>query len=275
MVATHAIRVGGQTGQRATARPGLLTVIVPVYNEAPTAGLLLRRLLSIPEPPLQVIAVDDGSTDGSRAILEAAARNEPRVLLLAHARNLGKGAAIRTALPHVRGEVVAIQDADLECDPRDLARMFELLESPEVDVVYGSRWLPSCSRTRLWSRCLSSYLASRLLSAVTNLLYSSRLTDEPTAYKMFRTEILRGLSLEASGFDFCPEVTAKVLLSGRRIEEVPISYEPRSYRQGKKVTWRDGLRALWVLVKLRLRVLGAPASVRGPLRVQEGLDASR
>jgi glycosyltransferase involved in cell wall biosynthesis len=227
----------------------LLSVVVPVYNEEMAIGDLLRRLLGAGEIPLEILVVDDGSTDRSREIAEGLARQDSRIRLLRHPNNLGKGAAIRTALPHLRGGVVAIQDADLEYDPADLPRLVAAFADPAVEVVYGSRWLGRRRTPQRWS----SYLASRLLSALTNVLYGSAITDEPTGYKLFRASVLRGLALECSGFDFCPEVTAKVLLLGCKIHEAPISYAPRTYAQGKKISWWDGVRAAWVLLKLRLR----------------------
>jgi glycosyltransferase involved in cell wall biosynthesis len=229
---------------RLRSNPLSLSVIVPAYNEEATIGVVLERLLSLPLT-VDVLVVDDGSSDNTRGAAKAFCDHDARVRLFSHKRNRGKGAAIRTALPHIRGELVVIQDADLETDPRDLLRMVALFDYPTVSVVYGSRWLTK--------RALSaSRFASWALSWITDLLFGSRLTDESTCYKMFRSEVLRSLELNANGFDFCPEVTAKALLAGYSIEEVPISYSPRPRFAGKKIGWLDGIWAIWRLVRCRL-----------------------
>jgi len=230
--------LGGESG------PMKLSVIVPVYNEADTVCRILDRVAAL-DVALELLIVDDGSTDGTTERVERWARDKPFAKVLRHETNRGKGAAIRTAQGHVTGDAVVIQDADLEYDPRDFMSMLELVRAG-ADVVYGSR-----VRARQPYAHLRYYLGGRLLSAVANLLYRTKLTDEPTCYKMFRAELFRSLELVSEGFDFCPEVTARVALSGVRIHEVPISYRPRSIRQGKKIRWRDGLRAIWVLVRYR------------------------
>ncbi|MBI4602923.1 MAG: glycosyltransferase family 2 protein [Planctomycetes bacterium] len=243
--------------EKRTGESRLLSVIVPAYNEARTLGTLLQRLRGLPVPQLEVLVVDDGSDDGTLAIAQGFAAADPRVRVLRHPCNRGKGAAIRTALRAVRGGIAVVQDADLENDPSDLLRMLRLFDRPGVSAVYGSRWLDPHGHA-----FSASCLAAALLSWLANVLYGCRLTDLPTCYKMFRTDLLRVLALESEGFDFCPEVTAKALLAGHEIHEVPISYRPRTRSEGKKIRWRDGLRALWTLTRLRFassaRVRAAP-----------------
>ena len=226
-----------------------LSVIVPVYNEAMTIAQVIERVLKVELGDIEkeIIVVNDGSTDGTDAILDSLVIRRPNPLkIVHHGQNRGKGAAIRTALEHVTGDVVITQDADLEYDPQEYPVLLAPFEDPAVQVVYGSRnlrWNPRSS----WS----FYWGGRLLSWTANLLYGSHITDEPTGYKAFRADLLRSLDLQSDGFEFCPEVTGKVLRRGIEIHEVPISYRPRSFDEGKKINWRDGLRAIWTLLKYR------------------------
>ncbi|MBL7064633.1 MAG: glycosyltransferase family 2 protein [Anaerolineae bacterium] len=226
-----------------------LSVIVPVYNEAMTIAQVIERVLKVELGDIEkeIIVVNDGSTDGTDAILDSLVIRRPNPLkIMHHGQNRGKGAAIRTALEHVTGDVVITQDADLEYDPQEYPVLLAPFEDPAVQVVYGSRnlrWNPRSS----WS----FYWGGRLLSWTANLLYGSHITDEPTGYKAFRADLLRSLDLQSDGFEFCPEVTGKVLRRGIEIHEVPISYRPRSFDEGKKINWRDGLRAIWTLLKYR------------------------
>ncbi|MFP4057165.1 MAG: glycosyltransferase family 2 protein [Candidatus Brocadiia bacterium] len=222
-----------------------LTVIVPVLNEAGTVGRLLERVVAVPVPK-QVVVVDDGSTDGSREAVAAFAAEHPEVELVCHEHNRGKGAAVRTALARARGRYTIVQDADLEYDPQDYPRLLDAARREGVRVVYGSRVLgrqPISYRRFYWG--------GRLLSLLASVLYGRRITDEATCYKLFETELLRDLPLREDGFGFCPEATALVCRRGERIVEVPIRYTPRSIAEGKKIRWVDGLRAIWLLVKLR------------------------
>lgn len=232
-----------------------LSVIIPCYNEGKTIMEIVRRVQST-GLDLETIIVDDGSTDGTQEVMQGLKSNRCRVV--SHERNHGKGAAIRTALPLVRGDAVVIQDADLEYDPMDLRFMLETLEKGGP-VVYGSRNLTG--NVRSYS---SFYWGGRALSWLTTLLYGCHITDEPTCYKMFRTDLLMSLDLKCEGFEFCPEVTAKVLRRGHKIVEVPISYAPRNFSAGKKIRWTDGLRAIWVLIRCRF------APLRVPLRGSSG-----
>jgi glycosyltransferase involved in cell wall biosynthesis len=224
-----------------------LTVIIPAYNERDTIQAALARVRLLAEDPrlaapLEIIVVDDASTDGTAELLE----QEPDVVLLRHTRNQGKGTAIRTALARVTGDVVAIQDADLEYDPNDLPKLVEPIARGEARVVYGSRFLAGRP-----AMALPNYICNRLLALTANALYGSRLTDEATCYKVFDAALIRSLPLTCQRFEFCPEVTARVRRQGERILELPISYHPRSYDSGKKIRWWDGVEAMWTLVKFR------------------------
>jgi dolichol-phosphate mannosyltransferase len=228
-------------GEASTGRRAALSVIIPVYNERDTIQEALRRVRSL-DAEVEIIAVDDASTDGSRELLEA----EPGLVLVRHAVNQGKGVAIRSALERVTGDVVAIQDADLEYDPQDLLRLVAPIARGEARAVYGSRFL----RGRP-PMALPNYICNRLLAWTANLLYGARLTDEATCYKVFDAALIRSIPLTCRRFEFCPEVTAKVLKRGERILELPVSYTPRTYDSGKKIRWSDGVVALWTLVKFR------------------------
>lgn len=206
---------------------------------------LLERVLAA-APAKQVVVVDDGSTDGSREAVQSFARCHPEVELILHDANRGKGAAIRTGLARARGAYTIIQDADLEYDPADYERLLAAARERGARVVYGSRILG-----RQPASYCRYYWGGRLVSLVASILYGQRVTDEPTCYKLFDTALLRSLPLREDGFGFCPEVTALVCRRGERIVEVPIRYSPRSIAEGKKIRWRDGLRAIWILLKHR------------------------
>lgn len=222
-----------------------VSVLVPAYNEVRTIARMLEAVYQRnPGRDLEVIIVDDGSTDGTYEAAMAAAK--PGTKVLRHAKNSGKGSAIRTALASATGDVVIIQDADLEYDPADYAMLLKPIEEGAAEVVYGSRLMKSDARS--YHRY---YWGGRLVSLWTNILYGSRLTDEPTCYKVFKTEMLRSLDLKCTGFEFCPEATAKTLRRGVKILELPISYYPRGMEEGKKIRWTDGAIALWTLLKLR------------------------
>ena len=222
-----------------------LTVIMPVFNERATVAEVIRRMRAVDLPlTLQIIAVDDGSSDGSDKVLGALEDSTVRVLR--HKRNQGKGAAIRTGLVEAHGDLVLIQDADLEYDPNDWPKLLDPILRGKARVVYGSRF--TGERKNMLPL---HWVGNRLLSLVTNVLYSSTLSDMETCYKLFDAQVLEGLTIESDRFDFEPEITAKVLRRGHRIYEVPISYAGREQDEGKKITWRDGVGALMALVKYR------------------------
>lgn len=220
-----------------------LSVIMPVYNEQQTIREILKRVRAV-DIEKEIIVVDDGSTDGTRRILKDFSQNG--IKIFHHAKNIGKGAAIRTGLEHVTGNLVIIQDADLELDPNEYHKLIEPIINGKTEVVYGSRELGK--NKMLYLRF---YLGGRLLTFITNILYKAQITDEPTCYKVFKTNVLKNIKLECTGFEFCPEVTAKICRQGYKIYEVPISYNPRSVQQGKKISWKDGVKAIYTLFKYR------------------------
>jgi len=226
--------------------PSLVSIIVPVFNESATVAAVIRRLIEVSLPAdREILVVNDGSTDGTRAVLDGLPAHEA-VRVIHAPRNGGKGSAIRLGLAEAKGSVIAIQDADLELDPAQLSDLVAPILAGEATVVYGSRFLQPTSQAP-WV----TVLANRVLTGVTNLLYGSRLTDMETCYKIMDTGVARSLGLESNRFDIEPEITAKLLRAGHTIAERPVRFEPRSRAQGKKIGWRDGVRALHVLVKYR------------------------
>ena len=222
----------------------LLSVVMPAYNERETIEEIIRRVLAVPLR-IELVVVDDASTDGTRDILQALASALPFKLLL-QPNNRGKGAALARGFADVTGEIVVIQDADLEYSPEEYAVLTPLITSGRADVVFGSRFLGT-HRVFL----LTHYLGNLLITFVTNVLYNTMLTDMETCYKLMRVDVLRSMELKSNGFGIEPEITAKVFKRGYKVYEVPISYDGRGYEEGKKITWRDGLVALWVLLKYR------------------------
>jgi glycosyltransferase involved in cell wall biosynthesis len=234
-----------QPGAGVPATYRKLSVIVPVYNERNTVVEILRRMRAVDLPiDREFVVVDDGSTDGTRAVLTQL--GDSTVKIVTHPGNRGKGAAIRTALEHVTGDLVLIQDADLEYDPDDWSKLLAPVLKGRAVVVYGSRFTGE-HRNMLFLH----WAGNRALSLVTNLLYNTTLSDMETCYKLFDRKVLDRITLKSEKFDFEPEVTAKVLRQGVRIYEVPISYAGREFEEGKKITWRDGFAALTALVKYR------------------------
>ncbi len=222
-----------------------LSVIIPVYNEEATLMEIINRLDAVGVAD-EILIVDDGSTDGTRALLkELEAREKVRVFY--HERNQGKGAAVVTGIRKARGEAMLVQDADLEYDPRDIPSLLKPLEEGIADVVYGSRFLGAPRRsTMFWHM-----VANKLLTLMTNVLYNAILSDMETGYKLFRREIVEGMTIHARRFDFEPEFTAKILKRKVRIFEVPITFNPRDYEEGKKIGLKDAFEAVWTLVKYR------------------------
>jgi glycosyltransferase involved in cell wall biosynthesis len=227
-----------------------LSVIVPVYNEEQTIGAVIERIraVNLGDVVKEIIVANDGSSDGTRQrIDEGPWRDDPAVRIVHSPINLGKGAAVRLGLAYATGDVLLTQDADLELNPDEYGKLLAPIQSGAAMVVYGSRFLqqnPSISfRTRL---------ANRMLTMLTNVLFGGRLTDMETGYKVFRREVLGKVRLRCVGFDFEPEITAKILRAGYRITEVPIAYSPRRVDEGKKIRWIDGVDAAYVLLKCRL-----------------------
>jgi len=225
-------------------RDPLLSVVMPVYNERATVEEIIRRVVALPMR-VELIVVDDVSTDGTSELLERL-RTELGFTLLRQPRNAGKGAALRRGFAAVTGDLVVVQDADLEYHPEEYPLMTNLITSGRADVVYGSRFLGT-HRVFL----LTHYLGNRLLTFITNVLYNTMLTDMETCYKVMRTDVLHSFDLKSNGFGIEPEITAKVFKRRYKVYEVPISYDGRGYDEGKKITWRDGVVALWVLLKYR------------------------
>jgi glycosyltransferase involved in cell wall biosynthesis len=223
-----------------------LSVIIPVYNEAEHIREIVKRVQST-KLIKEIIIVDDGSKDGTHIILqELDGKKKVRVIL--HERNQGKGAAVVTGLNAAKGDVLLIQDADLEYDPRDYPVLLKPIKEGVADVVYGSRFLGGTHRvTMFWHM-----VANKSLTLMTNILYNTILTDMETGYKVFRREVIEGMTIKAKGFNFEPEFTAKILKRNYRIFEVPISFNPRDYAQGKKIKIKDAFEAVWTLLRYRV-----------------------
>ncbi len=224
-----------------------LSIIIPVYNEEQTLEQIVRRVLAVAGRK-EIIVVDDGSGDGTRAVMEKLQKKHRKELVcLYHAVNQGKGKAIQTGLSKVTGEVVVIQDADLEYHPEEYPRALEFIEQGWADAVYGSRFLGAHRVFLFWH-----YIGNKILTLLTNMMTSGMLTDMETGFKVIRTEVLRSLDIKSFTFDFEVEVTVKLFRGGYRVYEIPITYTGRGYEEGKKITWRDGVRALIALFKWSL-----------------------
>ncbi|MBF0254772.1 MAG: glycosyltransferase family 2 protein [Candidatus Omnitrophica bacterium] len=242
----------------------LLSVVIPIYNEERTIERLFERVDRVPIRK-EIILIDDGSTDRTREIImRQLLPGTRRVKLVSHPTNLGKGSAIRTGLKEVAGDIVLIQDADLEYAPEEYPRLVAPILADEAEVVFGTRYCDLNKWRFVWRwlvnrmtgqcdeiRYLHHFLGIQILNAMVCILYQARLTDEATCYKVFKTEFIRSLDLKCRGFEFCPEVTAKIRKKGIRIHEVPITYHPRSHKEGKKLNWKHGFEAVWTLIKYR------------------------
>ncbi len=227
----------------------LLSILIPAYGEEKTIGEVLRLVAAIETEPLgfdkEIIVCDDGSDDGTIAEVEKAIAKDSRIRLVKHPMNRGKGAAIRTALAEAHGDYCLVQDADLEYDVNDYPALLGEIKKG-ADVVYGSRFLK-----KRWPEGmqLPNFVANRLLTTTANLLYGLKITDEATCFKVFKTDLLRSFNLECEGFEFCPEVTAKIGKRKIKIHEVPIRYTARDLADGKKIHWTDGFEAIWELLR--------------------------
>jgi len=228
-----------------------LSVIVPLYNERPTVAEILRRVIAVPISK-EIIVVDDCSTDGSSDIVAELATREPSIRLVRQEHNQGKGAALRRGFDEARGDVVIVQDADLEYDPRDFPKVIQPILDGDADVVFGSRFAGHTRRVMLYWHTVGNSILTWLSNVVTNL----NLTDMETGYKAFRRDVIQSIRLQSNRFGFEPEVTAKIARRGYRIYEVPISYRGRDYWEGKKINWRDGFSAIWTIFKYGLFVKG-------------------
>lgn len=236
-----------------------LSIIIPAYNEERYIREILEKVKKVDLKHLnlvkEIIVVDDGSKDKTTAI----AAKVNGIKLISHVKNSGKGAAIRTGLKHATGDIILIQDADLEYNPAEIAKVVKPIADGKAAVVYGSRYLDPIqkSRNKSFLRKVHRnayqlfYLGGRAITAITNLLYNARITDEATCYKAFRADVIKSIRLRCNRFEFCPEVTAKVSKRGYKIIEVPITYMPRSFEEGKKIKMRDGIEAVWTLLKYR------------------------
>ena len=222
----------------------LLSVVMPVYNERDTIEGMIARVLAVPNLRIELVVVDDGSKDGTSDILRGLQGKYPFKLF--QKPNGGKGSALRLGFKEVTGDLVVIQDADTEYSPEEFPELIELICQGRADVVYGSRFL---GRHRVF--LFTHYLGNLFLTFLTNVLYNTMLTDMETCYKAMRIEVLRSFTLDSDGFGIEPEMTAKIFKRGYRVYEVPITYDGRGYDEGKKITWRDGVVALWVLLKYR------------------------
>ncbi len=225
-----------------------LSIIIPVYNEKNTILKIIEKVNNVPLEK-EIIVVDDGSTDGTRNILKNI-QNTPtssqNLKIIFKDKNEGKGSAIRQGLKEVAGDIVTIQDADLEYEPMDFLSLIKPIENSQTKIVYGSRLLGRGTKSSLMF-----YLGGRLLSFLANILYGQKITDEPTCYKVFKTELIKSIPLKCKRFEFCPEITAKVMKRGYKIVELPIHYNPRSISEGKKIRLKDGISAIWTLLKYK------------------------
>ncbi len=227
----------------------LLSVIIPAYNERDTIASTLAQVRAVPLDK-EIIVVDDASSDGTGEILQGLAGPDLTVIQMPH--NSGKGAAIRAGIPHAQGEISIIQDADAEYNPAEYPRLVAPILEGKAPVVYGSRFLRNGGGVH-WPEGMkfANWFINRLLARMANLLYGAGITDEATCYKVFRSEVLKSLPLVCQRFEFCPEVTAKLRRRGFPILEVPITYHARTSREGKKINWKDGVWAIWTLLKYR------------------------
>lgn len=220
-----------------------LSILIPVFNEKKTIREIIKKVEEV-KINKEIILVDDCSTDGSREILEKEKKKGKKVFF--HNKNLGKGAALRTGFQHITGDYVIVQDADLEYDPQDYHKLIKPILDGKAEVVYGSRF--TGERRNMF---FHHWVGNKFLTLVTNILYNTTLSDMETCYKIFKSDVIKKINIKSNRFNFEPEITSKILKQGIRIYEVPISYTGREFSEGKKITWKDGISALWTLLKYR------------------------
>ena len=225
-----------------------LSIIIPCYNEVATISEIVKQVLAIDHQDLEIIVVDDASNDGTREILEESVK--PFVAkIIYHKKNMGKGAALRSGFKEANGDVVIVQDADLEYNPQNIPKMLELIESGKADVVFGSRFMGGGPHRVLY---FWHYMGNKFLTLLSNMFTNINLSDMETCYKMFRREIIQAIEIEENRFGFEPEITAKIARGNHRIYEVGISYSGRTYAEGKKIGWKDGVRAFYAILKYNI-----------------------
>ena len=226
-----------------------LSIIIPAYNEEKTISEIIRRVKNVKLNGIakEIVIVDDASTDSTKKILDGI--SDKSIKVVHHKKNMGKGSAIRTALNYTTGDIILIQDADLEYNPEEYPKLLEPIIGGKFDVVYGSRL--EAIKKNIKNMYKLHYLGNMFLTLMTNILYGTKITDMETGYKVFRKEVIKGIKLRARRFDFEPEITAKILKKGYKITEVPIGFAGRKFDEGKKITWRDGVKALYYLIKYR------------------------
>ena len=233
----------------------MLTIIIPVYNEKKSIIILLKKILKILNIKKEIIIVDDGSNDGTSQLLKKYFfKNRSIKKIIFHKKNLGKGAAIKSAQRFIKGDFVAVQDADLEYNPKDLMRIYSFIKKNNYDVVYGSRVLNKnvYKNSKNFTHFIR-ILCNNSLTLFSNIVNNQKLTDAHTCYKVFKSKIFKNINLKEKGFAFCPEVTTKISKKGYEIKEIPISYNPRSYKDGKKINTWDGIEAIYSLIKYRFK----------------------
>lgn len=228
------------------AKPPKLSIIIPIYNEEESLPEVLKRVRSVDWPDKEIILVNDCSTDRTESILEPE-KDQPNTIVLTHETNMGKGAAIRSGLRYFTGDIVIIQDADLEYEPSEIVNVVQPIAKGKTQVCYGSRFMGSAKGMRLENR-----VANWILAKMVSVLFGQRITDEATAYKAFHRNAIERISLECRGFEFCPEVTSKIMKLGVPILEVPVNFKARTFAEGKKIGWPDFVVAVWTILKVRL-----------------------
>lgn len=223
-----------------------LSVVIPVYNEKPTLVEIVKRVKAVEGFEKEIILVEDASTDGSKELVREISAGDPQIVTVFHEKNMGKGAALRDGFKAATGDFVIVQDGDLEYDPQDFLKLLKPINEGKATVVYGSRFTGEHRDMKF-----NHWVGNQFLTLLTNVLYDTTLSDMETCYKLFPRSLIQSINLHSNRFDFEPEITAKILKTGVRIYEVPISYAGRESNEGKKISWKDGLPAMWALIKYR------------------------